>query len=91
MNKQIISIYIQENFKDKLPTIKKIKTEQRRIYGAIYKYTDFLPKSTSFAERSYLLSQGLDRRPKCMKCDKLLKFKSYKTGYGKVCSKSCKG
>jgi len=36
MNKQIVSIYIQENYGDKAPSTKKLKKEQSRIYDGIY-------------------------------------------------------
>jgi len=93
MNKQIVSIYIQENYGDKAPSTKKLKKEQSRIYDGIYFYTDYMPKSASFTERCYNVKEGLYERPKCIKCDKLLKFKSYKNGYGAsgLCSKNCKG
>ncbi len=91
MNKTIVSIYLKENYKDKLPSTKLFKVEQERLYTAIYNYTDYMPKSTSFAERCYQIANELKDRPKCINCNKLLKFKGYKSGYGKVCSKSCKG
>ncbi len=94
MNKQIVSIYIQENYGDKLTGAqKKLKKEQPRLYNAIYDYTEYMPKSSSFTERCYNVKENLFKRPTCIKCDKLLKFKSYKNGYGVsgLCSKSCKG
>jgi hypothetical protein len=93
MNKQIVSIYIQENYGDKLTGAqKKLKKEQPRIYNAIYDYTDYMPKSSSFTERCYNVKAGLSKRATCS-CGKKLKFKSYKNGYGSTgkCSKACKG
>ena len=89
MNKSIVGIYIQDNFGDKSPNAKKLKS-QKRIYDAVYSYTDYLPKSSSLTERSYHVINNLYERPKC-DCGKILKFKSYKNGYGSKCSKSCKG
>jgi hypothetical protein len=91
MNKQIVAIYINETFGDKLKSAtKKLKSEPR-IYDAIFEYTDYLRKSASMTERCYNITTNLSDRVKCEKCDKILKFKSYKKGYGKLCSKSCKG
>jgi len=90
MNKQIVSIYIKDNFGDKAPRTKKLKKESLRVYNALYDYTDYLPKSASLTERSYHVSNNLVERPKC-ECGKILKFKSYKNGYGTKCSKTCKG
>jgi len=90
MNKQIVSIYIKDTFGDKSPNAKKLKKESQRIYDALYEYTSYLPKSSSITERSYHMINGLNERPKC-DCGKILKFKSYKNGYGTKCSKTCKG
>ena len=90
MNKQIVSIYITDMFGDKSPNVKKLKKENIRIYDAIYDYTNYLPKSASITERSYHVINNLNERPKCS-CGKVLKFKSYKSGYGNKCSKTCKG
>jgi len=92
MNRQIISIYIKENFGDNLTgASRKLQKTQPRLYDALYEYTDFVPKSSSFTERCYLITNDITERPKCINCDNLLKFKSYKTGYGIKCSNSCKG
>ena len=90
MNKQIVGIYIKDTFGDKAPSTRKFKKETPRLYKALYEYTDYLPKSSSLTERSYHVTNGLTERPKC-DCGKILKFKSYKNGYGTKCSKSCKG
>jgi hypothetical protein len=90
MNKQIVSIYIQDTYGEKAPSTKKLKKDNPRIYNALYEYTDYLPKSATITERSYNVSKGLSDRPIC-KCGKILKFKSYKSGYGTKCSKTCKG
>jgi hypothetical protein len=91
MNKQIVSIYIKDTFGDKLTAASRRLKEVPRIYDAIFKYTDYMPKSSSITERCYHITNGLTERPTCENCDKLLKFKSYKNGYSKLCSKSCKG
>jgi len=90
MNKQIVSIYIKDTFGDKSPSAKKLKKTALRVYNALYNYTDYLPKSSSIVERSYHVTNNLSERPKC-DCGKILKFKSYKNGYGTKCSKTCKG
>jgi len=90
MNKQIVSIYIHDIFGEKSPNAKKLKKESQRIYDALYKYTDYLPKSSSITERSYHVNNDLNEKPKC-KCGKILKFRSYKNGYGIKCSNTCKG
>ena len=77
MNKQIISIYIQENFSDSLVGIpKKLENEQPRLYNSIFEYTDYLPNSASFTERCYHLKENLKDRPVCEGCGNLLKFKN---------------
>jgi len=89
MNRSIVGIYIKDNFGDKSPNSRKLKSN-KRIYDAVYTYTDYLPKSASLTERSYHVTHNLEERPKC-DCGKILKFKSYKNGYGTKCSKTCKG
>jgi len=91
MNRQIIQAYIQENFSEKAPSQKKLQKEQPRIFDAIYNYTDYLPKNTTIVERCYAMMNGLTERIKCERCNKILKFKNYKAGYGTLCSKQCKG
>mgnify|MGYP006863438376 CR=1 FL=1 len=90
MNRNIVQIYIQENFSEKAPTIKKLQKEQPRLFDAIYDYTSDMPKNTTLVERCYFMKSGLEERPVCA-CGKLLKFKSYKKGYPEKCSKDCKG
>jgi hypothetical protein len=89
LNKNIVAIYIKDNFGEKSPKIRQLN-EIPRINDAIFKYTDYLPKSASITERCYNIVNGLDERAVCA-CGKVLKFKSYKEGYGKKCSKTCKG
>jgi len=92
MNKQILSLYIKDTFQGKVVPSdeKKVEDIQPRILDEIIKYTDFLPPSASFAERCYVLENDIEERPVCS-CGKLLKFKSYNSGYGIKCSVSCKG
>jgi len=91
MNKKIVAIFIEENYPTSLNgASRKIKNTNPRIYDALYEYTDFLPKAASFTERVFNIVAGNVERVKC-DCGKVLKFKGYKTGYGKKCSKTCKG
>lgn len=92
MNKQILSIFIKDTFDGKItPTEnKKLQETQPRIYKAIFDYTDYLPPSSSFTERCYLLENQIENRPTCA-CGKLLKFKNYQDGFGDKCSTTCKG
>lgn len=94
MNKVIVSIYIKEHFGDKFNgASKKMQKDQPRVFDALYEYTDYLPKSASFTERCYNVMNNLSERPLCENegCDNLVKFKSFKSGYNKTCSKTCKG
>ncbi len=91
MNREIVSIYIKENFPDGLRgASKKIKINSIRIYDALYKYTDYLPKSSSFKERVYNVMNCYNGRALC-ECGKVLPFIGTKDGYKKKCSKNCKG
>jgi hypothetical protein len=90
MNKQIVSIYINEHYGEKAPSSKKLKKDNIRIYNALYEYTGYLPQSATITERAYNVANGISDRVLCA-CGKVLKFKSYKNGYGTKCSKDCKG
>lgn len=92
MNKQILANYVKETFDGKITAAenKKLQDTQPRIYNSIFEYTDFLPPSASFTERCFNLENDINERTTCG-CGKILKFKSYASGYGVKCSPSCKG
>lgn len=92
MNRQILSLFIKDNFNGKITAVenKKLQDTQPRIYDEVFKYTNHLPPSASFTERCYNLENDISERATC-DCGKILKFKSYNSGYGVKCSTSCKG
>ena len=62
------------------------------LYPLLYKWiidnTSFLD-NPSFIERRYCISHNIKETPKCVICNKKLKFISNVVGYQKTCSKEC--